>query len=459
MPQNELGVEIWKALPIEHGHAPSPVLYALLYLTGLLENFFDLVSITSAAIGSVAATFLAPLEKLLPECQALRECPAFPDEAWIRLGVERVLHELPSGRAFLQQHAYRFAHCPPRANYFESLKSRRRVKLVGEVNELLCRHATQGLVDPLGGYEELTNFDLFAGDGHWHGAAAHDAPIDGAKRAVGHFYALDLRQHTLRHLALASGKKEHDMHVLKRLDVQVLRQQAPQGRKVLYVWDKAGIDFLAWHRWKHAHGLYFVSLEKENMDLQVTGLPDWDRKDPINAGIQKVEFVAGGAGVLVRRIHYVEPVTGVEYVFITSELTLRPGMIAFLYKLRWDLEKVFDQLKNKLNEQKAWASSQNAKEAQAQLICLLHNLLLMVEEKLRREGIENDAEIARKAKVLTLAQAVAAAAGRKIPSCVAALRRLTQCSVKLLRWLRSSLIDQLDWHAATPRLRALYATS
>jgi len=32
---------------------------------------------------------------------------------------------------------------------------------------------------------------------------------------------------------------------------------------------------------------------------------------------------------------------------------LRPGLIAFLYKLRWDVEKVFDQLKNKLNEQKA----------------------------------------------------------------------------------------------------------
>ena len=41
---------------------------------------------------------------------------------------------------------------------------------------------------------------------------------------------------------------KHDMHVLKRLDADVLRQHAPKGRKVLYVWDKAGIDFHAWHR-------------------------------------------------------------------------------------------------------------------------------------------------------------------------------------------------------------------
>ena len=69
---------------------------------------------------------------------------------------------------------------------------------------------------------------------------------------------------------------------------------------MLYVWDKAGIDFPAWYRWKQAHGLYFASLEKENMALEVTGRPSWDRSDPLNAGIQSVELVSGSAGVLVR---------------------------------------------------------------------------------------------------------------------------------------------------------------
>ena len=34
-----------------------------------------------------------------------------------------------------------------------------------------------------------------------------------------------------------------------------------------------------------------------------------------------------------------------------------PGLIVFLYRRRWDLEKVYDQFKNKLNEKKSWASS------------------------------------------------------------------------------------------------------
>lgn len=413
---------------------------------------------SSSLIGSVTATFFAPVLELLGECINTRVCPAFPDEAWIQLGLQRVLHELPSGRAFLQQHAFAFPHCPSRGNYFESLKSPRRLQLAEELNQRICRRIAATLPDDLSTYPELADFDLYAGDGHWHGAAAHDAPIEGTKYAVGHFYALDLRRHTLRHLAVGTGKKEHDMHVLKRLDAQTLRQFAPTGRKVLYVWDKAGIDFAAWYRWKHAHALYFVSLEKANMKLEVIGLPDWDRADPVNAGVQKVEWVAGGAGVLVRRIWYVEPVTGTEYVFLTSEMNLRPGLIAFLYKLRWDVEKVFDELKNKLGEQQAWASSPTAKAAQAQLICLLHNLLLIVEARLKGEGIENHAEIARKQKTFAKAQALATAAGRIIPSPVVALQRLTQRSVKLLRWLRSSFIDRLPWEAATPRLRALYAS-
>lgn len=416
------------------------------------------MSTLSAPIGSVAATFLAPVLELLADCVHARACPAFPDEAWIHLGLQRVLHELPSGRAFLQQHAFNLPHCPARANYFESLKSPRRLSLAEELNQRLSQRLVATLPDDLSAYPDLAGFDLHAGDGHWHGAAAHDAPLEGTKYAVGHFYALDLRHHTLRHLAVGEGKKEHDMHALKRLGGRALRQGAPKTRKVLYVWDKAGIDFNAWHRWKQGHGVYFVSLEKENMKLEVCGVPAWDRSDPVNAGLQKVELVSGAAGVLVRRIRYREPVSGVEYVFLTNELTLRPGLIAFLYKRRWEVEKVFDELKNKLGEQRAWASSPIAKAAQAQLICLLHNLLVLVDARLKAEGIENQAENRRRQETLAQAQKLAAAAGRKIPNPVVALQRLTQHSVKLLRWLRSSFAYRLPWDAATPRLRALYAT-
>lgn len=413
---------------------------------------------STISLPSVSSAFFSPALNLVVDCLHHRECPELPDAAWIHFGIDRVRQDISSGRGYLQQYGYRSGDCPRRANYFESLKSQRRLRLVTEVNTRLIHALSPSLEDPLARDEELADFDLYAGDGHWHGAAAHDAPIDGKKRAVGHAYALDLRRHLLCHLELAQGKHEHDIHLLKRLEGQQLRHHAPKGRKVLYVWDKAGIDFPAWHRWKNSHGVYFISLEKENMKLKVQGLPEWDRQDPVNAGIECVEWVAGGAGVMLRRIRYLEPIAGEVLSFLTSEMKVRPGLIAFLYKLRWDVEKVFDELKNRFSEQQAWASSPTAKNIQAQFICLAHNLVLWVDAKLKQEGIENRAELDRKEKQFKVEILAAAKAGRKIPAPVLAIRRLTQRSVKLLRWLKSSLLDRIAWDAATPRLRVLYAT-
>jgi hypothetical protein len=36
--------------------------------------------------------------------------------------------------------------------------------------------------------------------------------------------------------------------------------------KVLYIWNRAGIDFRQWFKWKE-NGIYFLSREKENMKL------------------------------------------------------------------------------------------------------------------------------------------------------------------------------------------------
>jgi IS4 transposase len=63
------------------------------------------------------------------------------------------------------------------------------------------------------------------------------------------------------------------------------------------------------------------------------------------------------------------------YTFLTAEMTLPPGIIAFLYKCRWDIEKVFDQNKNKLSENKAWANSATAKKQQAHpTLITIHSL-------------------------------------------------------------------------------------
>ena len=113
----------------------------------------------------------------------------------------------------------------------------------------------------------MSKFDRYAGDGHWHGAAAHDPIRDRHKCPTGHFFALNLRTHTLSHLAGAdqeARKQEHDMRALKRQTLDQLRQGARKGRKVLYAWDSACSDYEQWDYWKKRGGIYFITRIKEN---------------------------------------------------------------------------------------------------------------------------------------------------------------------------------------------------
>jgi hypothetical protein len=55
---------------------------------------------------------------------------------------------------------------------------------------------------------------------------------------------------------------------------------------------------------------------------------------------------------MMRVVTYMDPETGKELKFITSDCTLPPGIIVHLYRMRWNIEKVFDETENKLHENK-----------------------------------------------------------------------------------------------------------
>ncbi|HQY32305.1 MAG TPA: hypothetical protein PK691_13490 [Thermomicrobiales bacterium] len=74
----------------------------------------------------------------------------------------------------------------------------RSLALVCELNQRLCQSMARVIPDPLAAYGNLARFDLYAGDGHWYRAAAHDAPIDETSFPAGPFYVLSDRDHSTR---------------------------------------------------------------------------------------------------------------------------------------------------------------------------------------------------------------------------------------------------------------------
>ncbi len=407
---------------------------------------------------TVDQAFFQPLNGLAAQSEHARPCLEFSDQDFLRLGVQRVLEACESGRGFLQEHGVRFENEPGCANYFAALQSSRRGAVLREVNLALVAATDSVLEDRLGDIPELVGYECFALDGHWHKAAAHDARHQGTKMAVGHFYSLNLRTHTLRHLAAGQGLHEHDMSALKRIKPKGLRHGVPKGRRVLLVYDKACIDFDYWKRCRQECAVYFLSRAKENLVYDWIDSLEWDRTDPRNHGVTDDCRIMTREGHVLRLICYTDPRDGKSYEFLTNEMDLPPGVLVELYRRRWEAEKVFDQIKNKLQEKKAWASSLVAKEAQAQFIAITHNLLIGYEQRLeKRHAVTNQAEDRRRAQRTQAAQEKCAEMGQPLSELVIRAQRATQRSVKFVRWVRQSIRDRVAETAAVLRLNALYA--
>lgn len=406
--------------------------------------------------------FFKPSTEGLQHCKSYRDCPTLSDKQWIEMGVCRSLFESTSGRAFLQQYNPLFKNQTKCGHFFHTLKSSRRLKFCQELNQYLCTEVTNKLPDSLAQFEELQGFDIYAGDGHWNQPSTHEPTQDGRKWAAGHFYTLDLRNHRALHLEMADDigrKHEHDMRALKRQSIQTLRQNAPKGRRVLYVWDSACLGFEQWEYWKQIGGIYFVTRAKENLLCAVVETREVDQQLPINAGIIKDEIVMPEGKIRFRRIQCVDPATGKLHILITNQMTLSPGLLAQLYRIRWDIEKVFDQFKNSFLEKKAWAGSRTAKIMQANFLCMAHNLLLLMHGMLELEhGIQNIAEKSRKDKRLRAMVKIAHAANRTVSSFYFSLQRLTKHSLKFIRSLRTYFFLDDPLSKAAAYLKDLYAT-
>ena len=407
--------------------------------------------------------FFDPLDLALSRAKYTRASDKYSDELHLRCGVGRVIQASNSGREWIQYYTSIINTAVSVSNFFDALRSDRRLTLLEEVAldvEKQARQQIRAHNDPFACHEELHNFEIYASDGHCHGASAHEEKIGDKKRPVTHLFSLNLRTHTLSHLALTQPtngkKKEHEITAVKRIGAKALRMGTPTGIKVIQVYDPAIIDYPHWQKWKQSYGVYIITKEKKNSRLMTLGEMQWDENDPRNTGVLSDEWVGPSNGYAMRRIRYQDPVSGEEYSFITTEVNLPPGLIAYLYKLRWDVEKVFDDVKNKLCQKKAWGKYDTAKQQQALFITIAYNLMLILENNLEtQEGITD--EKARKKRAQRLAEDIQKAqnAGRKPNPLVWSIDRSTQRSMQFIRWLKMNIMLNTLWKEALATVRPL----
>lgn len=411
--------------------------------------------------------FLAPAYALLDGyIRDVQTEGALSDHDFVRLGVLRVVSQAVSGRDFLQLCAEILGYPLSRSTFFDSLHSLRRQFLMDELNSLVVARTDALRGDPgedyLSAFPELRDRAIFAVDGHQLEHACHASRDPKGRFVPGNtLYLLCLHSALLVNLGAVQGDGQyaHEMPVFRRRvrDWLKRRGKAKAASRPIFVGDPAFVDKQFWLQmdlWERS-GALVITRSKANMDPSVFSRLPFDPKAPINLGIEADELVRFDGGGLMRRVRYTDPETGTLHEFLTTVRDLAPGLIAMLYLLRWRIEKVFDTGKNKLQEQKGWATGTVAHEIQAHFFALAHNLLTLLRRELERSHGIRECKVEKKRKYWMEKRAQAATkADRTVHPLQLKLPKIVQLTAQFIRTLRNGIWSKARWLKVLPLFRA-----
>ena len=412
--------------------------------------------------------FFAPLREVMQSGLKVRPCKVLKDLPFVVLCVLRVLQSSKSGRDFLQSHGIPSLPGLNLANYFGSLGSKRRLALITATNHAMTsrlRPALRAHHDLLASLPELDGWEVWAGDGHAIAHATHDSRNSkDAHSPVHAIYKLDLRTGWAGFIDLVrptAAGVEHEMTTLKRQDKDQLRCGATKGKHTLMTYDSAVIDFRYAFNLKQSKSIHILTRSRDNLAPMTVMPRQVDRANPGNALVVSDETLYfNNAPGPWRRITVKSPDSDEIHILLTNEMTLPPGLLGELYRLRWRIGKAFNQQEQKLDERKAWAKSKTAKAVQAIAICITHNLLQLFKATLKtEEAIEDTKVIDAYHKDLDRREAKAGKAGRFFPKKLhLALYRPTELSLQFIRWIRIHLTNRTCYRQALDALRPLMAS-
>jgi len=407
----------------------------------------------------VRDAFLEPALSLLPTLEHWREDLAYSDAEFITLGVRRINTFHPSGRSFLQSvRQCDLTEVSLRA-YFGATSSKRRLAMLHELNTALSRVMAVPH-DRFADLPELAGRDVLALDGHDIRHATHETAATTAKGrrevpdTLTGVFLRNLRSGAARVLAQTEGH-QHEWAAVKDRPWTDFHWQAGAKGTILVI-DPVAVDFAFLRGAKFKGEFTVITRSKANLVVREARPLQWDQKDRRNQGVLSDERVRFSEPGEFRRIRYQDPETGEVHEFLTTEFHLPPGIIAQLYRLRWDIEKFFDVCENLLAEDRAWGSGPVAAQVQNEFLVLVHNLLLLLSGRLEaQEGIR-DVKVERKFEAaLALRKKAASAKGRAVSPWVPVLRQITRWSSQFTRWMQDAILHSWDWPLGIQKLKPL----
>ena len=370
-----------------------------------------------------------------------RSCSSFSDEQFVSSGITRIISQNKSGGEFLQKSEETFNIQIPRATFSDAMHSSRRLGLIRQVSSLnyksLDQELTSDKIDYLDEFKEIDGYEVHSADGHYIEHCSHtQRDSKGKLYASGNLYALNMRNGLMQHFAYVSNgsEKKHEMPIFRES-----MKSFNSEKKTIWICDRAFVDYRWWGT-QAKKGNHLISRAKTNRSILYCGDLSFDKADHVNTGV--VSDRLGGttsSGYTIRIIEYIDPETGEEMIFYTTlDKSVRPGVICWLYSLRWRIEKVFDCFKNSLGLTKAWATGNKATQIQGHFICLVYNFMQFLSEKTKKHESCQDEKAERKyAQNLKTKERKASRLGRFIHPLIYTSRRVSSISRQFIRSVKN----------------------
>ncbi|MFO1478176.1 MAG: IS4 family transposase [Verrucomicrobiota bacterium] len=152
-----------------------------------------------------------------------------------------------------------------------------------------------------------------------------------------------------------------------------------------YIFDRGYWDFARWHR-IHQSGAFFVTRARASFRARrlysrpvdkALGLR-FDQTVVMTEFYPKKDYPEP-----LRRIGFVDPVTGKALIFLTNNFTLTALTIAQLYRCRWQVELFFKWLKQHLRIKAFYGTSDNAVRTQIWIAISIYLLVAILKKRLR----------------------------------------------------------------------------
>jgi hypothetical protein len=172
----------------------------------------------------------------------------------------------------------------------------------------------------------------------------------------------------------------------KRADVTFLDDLAIEPGAI-YIMDRGYVDFARLHRFSEG-AAFFVTRTKRGIRFRrrasrevdfATGLVS-DQSVALATREARRDYPSA-----LRRVRYVDRITGKPLTFMTNNFTLPALTIAHLYKSRWQVELFFKWIKQHLRIKAFYGTSQNAVKTQIWIALSVYLLVAIVKKRLGLE--------------------------------------------------------------------------